>query len=138
MHIAAWLAMCIFIRAPEYEEDPERNKEAKRIYWVLIIFHIVMAFIKFHSTFLSKYFWDKMTTFILILCVLITYLCGNWVYNPPKHDIEPASEEQQRFESWLFIELILVIAYISGAATYIIIYHFQKPSLEFPVPALGL
>ena len=124
VHIAAWLAMSIFIRPPEYEYEPERTKEAKMIYWFLLIFHIVMTYIKWHSTFYDKYYWDKMTTFLLILCLLITYLCGNWVYNPPKHDIEPASIEQKRFEAWLWIECVLIFAFISGGATYIIIYHF--------------
>lgn len=97
VHFAAFLVLATVIRgAPDYE-DPLRQSQADTIYWTLMSMHLVIGGVKYASLFLTKFFWDKMTIFIILVVVITCYLQGTWIYD----DIPTITQEQAVFELWL-------------------------------------
>ena len=138
VHIAATLSLIFFIRLVEYDDQDERNKQVKWIYAGLIILHFSFAAIKWHATYRGGFWWDKMVILITVLCFLACYFMGDWIFRKPEYTDDVPTLRQQKFELWLYFELLMFISYIAGGALYILIYKIKQPCLYIEPPALLL
>ena len=95
------------------------------IYTILVLLHAFLAFVKWHATYIGGFFWDKMVIFIIFICYLACYFMANWIYNKPDYTDGVPTLRQQKFELWLWFEIMMFISYIVGGAVYILIYKVK-------------
>ena len=82
VHFAAFLTLILAIRKPpEYENDEKTTHDAKMMFSALVIFHLVLGFVRFHSINISMYFWDSLTPLMIAVVILTCFLCDNWIYS---------------------------------------------------------
>ena len=84
---------------------------------MLIVYHIILTNVDYLALWKTRYFQDKIFIFMMAVIVLTCWLCGNWVYARPPGSVE-LSEEQQKFELWILVEVILIWAFILGGAIF--------------------
>lgn len=134
VHLAAFLVLLFDIRPPNYKDDRERTQQAKIIYWVLLMTHLVLSIVLYLSLLWTKVFWDKMTILILFVVATTCYMQGNWFYSdrPPSD----AGSDQAVFEQWLMIELFMIYSFVAAAALFLTISKFKKPILNMMSPLL--
>ena len=120
--------MLIAIRAPPAYDDPYLDKEATWTYCLLIFLHAIMSFVKLWSLYLGTYFWDKQTLLMLFTVGVQILLCRNWIYNEERESLlyVPLTEEQKKFETWIYLEYLLIYSNIAGAILYIFINRVCK------------
>lgn len=120
--------MLIAIRAPPAYDDPELNEQATWTYVLLIVMHAVMSFVKLWSLYIGTYFWDKQTLLMLFVVGVQIILCRSWLYNEERASFSyvPLKDEQKKFETWIYLEYILIYSNIAGAIMYIFINRVLK------------
>lgn len=74
-NIVMALTMAIVVRPPIYEDDIELTTQAKRLYYLLITYHIIMAIVRYCSLFLFKELRSKMTLFMMISVFIVSNIC---------------------------------------------------------------
>ena len=128
VNLAALLAMLIAIRAPPAYEDPELDEQATWTYVLLVLMHAIMSFVKLWSLYISTYFWDKQTILMLVVVGIQILICRNWIYNENRDSLlyVPLTDVQKKFETWIYLEYILIYSNIVGAMMYIFINRFLK------------
>ena len=81
VHIAAFLTLILSIRgAPNYEDDPDKSKQATIVFTALVLLHLLLGVAKYLSLYKSTYFNNKMTFFIMLMVFMTCNLCQNWVF----------------------------------------------------------
>ena len=80
IHIAALLAMAIAVRPADYPEDVDRTERAKTTYIYLMVLHAALAVVKYIKMFMNDHVNILSPVFMLIEVVVMTDLCGNWVF----------------------------------------------------------
>ena len=142
-NLAALLTLAIVIRgAPEYD-DPDRRNKAVGIYWALFCSHLVLFIAKLSSfvkiPWLSDFITTKLTLLTLGELIILSYLCSSWVYSRPINELEDLelTLDQSRFESWLLVEMLLVVGYIAGGVVYLAAASIQHPTLEMYCPTFN-
>ena len=115
--------MLIAIRAPPTYEDEFLNREAMWTYGLLCVMHAIMSFVKLWSLYIGRYFWDKQTILMLFTVGVQILLCRNWLFNEERASLEsiPLNKDQKKFETWIYLEYILIYSNIVGAIMYIFI-----------------
>ena len=73
-NLAIVLTLAIAVRPPVYEGDADRTNDARWVYALLIIFHLVLALVRYFSMFVTNALRDKQTIFMLISVIFVTYL----------------------------------------------------------------
>ena len=131
VHLAAFLTLilCFAGRLPKYEGDPDRTKQATIMYTLLVFLHLVLAVVKFISLYHHTYFNNKMTIFIMIMVFMTCELCQNWVFDRGE-DINTLTEDQIKFERWLWIELQFIISFIFGGIFFLLCSKIKRPVLS--------
>lgn len=123
LHLAALITMVFIVRAPPAYESELRNTNAQIVFSVLILYHIALTAVDYLALWRTRYFQDKLFIFMLAVIFITGYLCINWVYGRPAGTFE-LNEEQQKFECWLLVEVMLVWAYILGGAIFMFFEKF--------------
>ena len=120
--------MLIAIRWPPAYDDPDLDKTATWTYVLLICMHAIMSFVKLWSLYLGTYFWDKQTIMMLFVVGVQILLCRNWLYNEDRESLlnVPLTDSQKKFETWIYLEYILIYSNIIGAIMYIFINRVMK------------
>ena len=137
MHLAAFLTLVMAIRVPPtYENEPERTFHGKIIFATFVILHFSLAVVKHLSLFRTNYFDDKMSFFILWVAIMTCCLCQNWVFIDGR-DRSDLTEDQLKFELWLWIELLFVWSFICGGAFYALCCIIKHPCLLFTSPQVN-
>ena len=128
INLAALLAMLIAIRAPPAYDDPYLDKEATWTYCLLILMHAIMSFVKVWSLYIGTYFWDKQTILMLFVVGIQILICRNWLYNEDRDSLltVPLTDQQKKFETWIYLEYILIYSNVAGAIMYIFINRVWK------------
>ena len=97
-------------------------------YGLLIVMHAITSFVKLWSLYIGTYFWDKQTIMMLFVVGVQILLCRNWLYDEERESLlnVPLKDEQKKFETWIYLEYILVYSNIVGAIQYIFINRVLK------------
>ena len=115
--------MLVAIRAPPPYDDPVLDKASNWTFVLLIFMHAITSFVKLWSLYFGTYFWDKQTILMLFVVGVQIILCRNWLYNDARDPlyINPLTDMQKKFETWIYLEYILIYSNIAGAVMYIFI-----------------
>ena len=90
----------------------------------LIILHATLAYVKFHSTYIGRFFMDKLSFFMMIEICVICWICDFKFYDAFGSEL---------FANWLGFEACIVSSFVAGGVLYLLIYHLiRRPSLELP------
>ena len=87
------------------------------LYITLILYHLLMAYVRFASLFLTQSLRNKMTFFMMGSIVLISLICQNWVYLEDV-DAVTRTDKQRQFYIWLWIEICFFYCSIFCSAVY--------------------
>ena len=132
--LAAFLTLLLVIRKPPSYDDEERDSKAKWLFSFLVIYHLALAVFKYCITWLTEGLWNMMPFIMFGVVIMVTQLQQNWIYNEERINDEDKDTEQIRFEMWLFIELLMIGAYICGGALYLFMSKIKKPAFTLDTP----
>lgn len=82
MNLALFLTMLILMagRLPDYGEDTERTSEARLIYYMLLIFHLGYAIVRYMSLLVTKALKIYQGLYLFFSIYLIVWMCQWWVF----------------------------------------------------------
>ena len=132
--LAAFFTMLLVIRKPPSYEDEDRDVKAKVVFSFLVIYHLALAVFKYCLTWLHEGLWNMMPFIMFVVVIIVTILQQNWIYDEELINAEEKSLEQSRFEMWLFIEMLIIGAYICGGAVYILMSKIKKAAFTLDTP----
>ena len=132
VNLAALMTLVLAIRTPpdygdDTDEDINRTLHAKLIFSGLVLMHTFLCVVKYLSLHVTRWFWDLLVLLSLINIVIMIYICQRWLYIDDR-DLSTLTDEQYKFQMWLWTELMLVYASIAGSAIYISVSYFHHPT----------
>ena len=135
VHLAAALTILICFwwngSVPEYEDNGDRSKHATIVFWILLLFHALMAFVKYAALEVEwgKWFWDKLPLFVFIVISMACYLAHHWIFNIDRPEAS-ITEEQEKFETWLYVEYCFIWSYIVAGTVFAFVSQITRPKMR--------
>ena len=120
VNIACLLVLGLVLRgAPDYPEDLDRSEMADTIFLLLLLMHLTLSIVTITSLYISDTFDSVMSLCLFGVVFMVIKLCNEWLYMPDRN-LTIINVEQREFETWLWIEVLLIWASIGGSIIYIL------------------
>ena len=126
--------MLIAVRPPEYSDEDKVDKEkgeghirhAVAMYWCLFFYHLGLATMSYVETFVSASIFRYTPAIMITATVfMLTKIFQNWLFIPGDHR-DAMTHEQESFEAWLWIEVLMVFGQMVSAALFSIVRRIMK------------
>ena len=113
-------------RLPDYGEDEEGKRRTVRARWMfygLLVYHLGLGIIRFLSQTMTNKFKIYQSLLILASVYVMAHIGHDWVYRADR-DFSTMDKEQEAFERFMDLEMLIVYVSIFSAMFYTFIRAF--------------